>query len=405
MLILDRIIIHVDMDCYYASVEMRDDPSLIGKPVAVLSPTDQIQVVGTCNYVARGMGLHSAMSLSEAKRICPEAVFINGDLKKYRAASEELHALWSEYTDTMEPVMLDEAYLDVTVSAGDVDTARRFAHEIQDRVRDEMHMGCSVGLGYNMVSAKTGSEELKPNGYFEILSPADFIELMNDRDISDVNSIGPRTYERLYSIGLHTVRDVREHRSEVIELLGNQAGRILDLADGIDDRPVTPRTPEDSRSISRSLTFLKDVDDYWLLSDVMFLMSVDISENMAKYNKRGGGVIVVGSYSDRTPFTVNKITKKCTDATEIHEVAMSLFDEVPFRDIRRIGLCVYNLVRSDANQTTLDALMGAEKDDVITDRTIEAISKRYGMESLERKDIDRDTIRTIAEHMRTHRGR
>ena len=398
-------IIHVDMDCYYASVEMRDDPSLVGKPVAVLSPSDQIQVVGTCNYEARARGLHSAMSLSEAKRICPDAVFINGNLKKYRAVSEELHALWSEYTDTMEPVMLDEAYLDVTESAGDIDTARRFAHEIQDRVRDEMHMGCSVGLGYNMVSAKTGSEELKPNGYFELLSPADFVELMGDRDISEVNSIGPRTYERLYSIGLHTVRDVREHRSDVIELLGNQAERILDLADGIDERVVTPRTPEDSKSISRSLTFLKDVDDYWLISDVLFLISVDISENMAKYNKRGGGVFVVGSYSDRTPFNVNKVTKKCTSATEIHEVAMSLFDEVPFRTIRRIGIAVYNLVRSDANQTTLDALMGAEKDDGTTDSMIEAIRKRYGMESLERKDIDRDTIRTIAEHMRTHRGR
>ena len=398
-------IIHVDMDCYYASVEMRDDPSLAGRPVAVVSPADQIQVVGTCNYVARGMGLHSAMSLSEAKRLCPEAVFINADMRKYRAVSEELHGLWSEYTDIMEPVMLDEAYLDVTESAADIDTARRFAHEIQDRVRDEMRMGCSVGLGYNMVSAKTGSEELKPNGYFEILTPADFMELMNDRDISEVNSIGPRTYERLYSIGVHTVREVREHRREVAELFGNQAQRILDLADGIDEREVTPRTPEDSKSISRSLTFLKDVDDYWLLSDVMFLMSVDISENMAMYNKRGGGVVVVGSYSDRTPFAVNKVSRKCTNAFEIHRVAMDLFDEVPFRTIRRIGITVYNLVRSDSNQTTLDALIGDEGDGGGTDRAIEEIRKRYGMGPLERKDINRDTIRTIAEHMRTHRGR
>ena len=405
MLILGRMIIHVDMDCYYASVEMRDDPSLAGRPVAVVSPADQIQVVGTCNYVARGMGLHSAMSLSEAKRLCPEAVFINADMRKYRAVSEELHGLWSEYTDIMEPVMLDEAYLDVTESAADIDTARRFAHEIQDRVRDEMRMGCSVGLGYNMVSAKTGSEELKPNGYFEILTPADFMELMNDRDISEVNSIGPRTYERLYSIGVHTVREVREHRREVAELFGNQAQRILDLADGIDEREVTPRTPEDSKSISRSLTFLKDVDDYWLLSDVMFLMSVDISENMAMYNKRGGGVVVVGSYSDRTPFAVNKVSRKCTNAFEIHRVAMDLFDDVPFRTIRRIGITVYNLVRSDSNQTTLDALIGDEGDGGGTDRAIEEIRKRYGMGPLERKDINRDTIRTIAEHMRTHRGR
>jgi len=403
--VLDRIIIHVDMDSYYASVEMRDDPSLEGRPVIVLSPADQIQIVGTCNYVARGLGLHSAMSIAEAKRICPDGVYINGDMKKYRAVSEELHKLWSEYTDLMEPVMLDEAYLDVTESAKDIDTARHFAHEIQRRVRDEMHMGCSVGLGYNMVSAKTGSEENKPNGYFEILSPRDFMELMDDRDISEVNSIGPRTYEKLYSIDLRTVREVREHRTDVINLLGTQAQRVLDLAEGLDDREVTPRSPEDSKSISRSLTFLKDVDDYWLLSDVMFLVSVDIANNIAMYNKHGGGVMVVGSYSDRTPFNMNKVTKKCNDAVEIHNIAMSLFDEIPFSPIRRIGICVYNLVRSDSSQTTLDTLMGTEKDDGETVRMLDSIRDRYGMDSLCRDDVDRDTIRTIAEHMRTHRGR
>jgi len=393
------------MDAYYASVEMRDDPSLEGKPVAVLSPADQIQVVGTCNYIAREMGLRSAISVAEAKRICPTAVFINGNMKKYRAVSEELHRLWSEYTDVMQPVMLDEAYLDVTETAKDIDEARRFAHEIQRRVRDEMGMGCSVGLGYNMVSAKTGSEEMKPNGYFEILSPRDFVELMNDRDISEINSIGPRTYEKLYSIDLHTVRDVREHKQDVINFLGTQAQRIIDLADGIDERVVTPHTPEDSKSISRSLTFLKDVDDYWLLSDVMFLIAVDISNNLIQYNKHGGGVIVVGSYSDRTPFTLNRTTRKCTDAADIHKVAMSLFDEIQFRPIRRIGLCVYNLVRSDARQTTLDSLMDTGEDDDEVERMLESIRKRYGLDSLHRNDIDRDTIRTIAEHMRTHRGR
>ena len=401
---MDRIIIHVDMDSYYASVEMRDDPSIKDKPVIVLSPADQIQIVGTCNYVARSMGLHSAMSLAEAKRICPDGIFINGDLKKYRAVSEELHELWSEYSDLMEPVMLDEAYLDVTYSAADIETARKFAHDIQRRVREEMGMGCSVGLGYNKVSAKTGSEEMKPNGYYEILNPQKFMELMDDRDISEVNSIGPRTYERLYSIGIHTVKEVREHRLEVMELLGTQAQRVLDLAEGLDDREVIPRSPEDSKSISRSLTFLKDVDDYWLLSDVLFLISVDIAENLAKYNKRGGGIIVVGSYTDRTPFNANKVTKKCTKAVEIHELAMALFDDIPFRPIRRIGLCVYNLSRSDSNQTTLDSLLGDFEADE-TDVKIEDIRKRYGLLSLGRNEIDRDTIRTIAEQMRTHRGR
>ncbi len=393
------------MDCYYASVEMRDDPSLRDKPVAVLSPADQIQVVGTCNYPARAKGLHSGMSLSEARRVCPDAVFINGDMRKYRSVTEELHRLWSEYADVMEPVMLDEAYLDVTESAGDVDEARRFAHEIQRRVREEMGMGCSVGLGYNMVSAKTGSEEMKPDGYFEILSPREFIELMEGRDIGEVNSIGPRTSEKLLSVGIRTVKDVRERRDEVASVLGAQARRILDLADGIDERAVTPRSPEDAKSISRSLTFLKDVNDYWLLSDVVFLICVDIENVMEKHSKTGGGVLISGAYADRSPFASNKITKKCSGPVELHEAAMSMFDEIPFRPVRRIGVCVYNLVRPDPRQTTLDSLMGRSEDDGKVEERLESIRRKYKMDSLKRNDVDRDTIRSIAEHMRTHRGR
>ncbi len=402
---LDRIIIHVDMDCYYASVEMREDPSLKNRPVAVLSPADQVQVVGTCNYPAREMGLHSGMSLSEARRLCPSAVFINGDLKKYRAVSEDLHRLWSEYTDVMEPVMLDEAYLDVTGTARDLDEARRFAHEIQRRVLEEMGMGCSVGLGYNMVSAKTGSEEMKPNGYFEILSEQDFVDLMEDRDIGEVNSIGPRTSEKLGCAGIRTVRDVRENRAMVARVLGSQAKRIIDLADGIDMRQVTPRIPEDAKSISRSLTFLKDIDDYWLLSDVVFLVCVDIGNVLDRYGKLGNGVGVAGAYSDREPFGSNKPMKMSRDPVEIHESAMSVFDEMPFRPVRRIGVYVYNLTKQDRNQRTLDSLMGIVEDDRTLEERLESIRKRYGLDSLSRESVDRDTIRSIAEHMRTHRIR
>ncbi|MBE6523344.1 MAG: DNA polymerase IV [Thermoplasmata archaeon] len=402
---LDRMIIHVDMDCYYASVEMRGNPSLRDRPVVVLSPSDQIQVVGTCNYPAREIGLHSGMSVSEAKRICPDAVFINGDMKKYRATTEELHRLWSEYTDVMQPVMLDEAYLDVTETAGDVDEARRFAHEIKRRVKDELDMGCSVGLGYNMVSAKTGSEEMKPDGYFEILSPQEFMDLMDGRDIGEINSVGPRTSEKLHSIGLNTPKDVREHRAEVISLMGAQAQRILDLAEGLDDRVVTPHAPEDSRTIGRSLTFLKNVDDFWLLSDVIFLICVDIANNLETYGKFGNGVLVLGSYADRTPFSVNRSVRKCGDAVGLYEAAISLFEEVPFRSIRRIGVSVYNLTKSDPSQTTLDSLLGTDRGTAELDGMLESIRKRYAMDSLDRHDVDRDTIRSIAEYMRTHRAR
>ena len=154
-----------------------------------------------------------------------------------------------------------------------------------------------------------------------------------------------------------------------------------------------------------TLCFLKDINDYWLLSDVTFLICVDMANVLERHGKMGNGVGVAGAYGDRSPFGSNKTVKMCRSAIELHEAAMSLFDEMPFRPVRRMGAYVYNLVRPDPKQTTLDALMGVVKQDGALEEKLERIRKRYGMDTLTRDAVDRDTIRSIAEHMRTHRGR
>ena len=161
---MERVIIHVDMDAFYAAVEMRDDPSLKGKPLIIGSLPSERGVVSTCNYEARKYGVHSAMNIKDAYRLCPHGIYMHPHFDKYREVSQQIRGIWNDYAVKMETVALDEAYLDVTYSAGDIETAREMAKTIKLRVRKETGLSCSVGLAYSKTAAKTASEEKSPMG-------------------------------------------------------------------------------------------------------------------------------------------------------------------------------------------------------------------------------------------------
>ena len=165
---MDQIIIHVDMDAFFASVEIRDDPSLRGKPLIIGSLPHERGVVATCSYEARRYGVHSAMNIKEAYRLCPHGVYMHPNFEKYKAVSDQLHEIWNTYATASQYIALDEAYLDVTQRAGDMDGARSIARAIKQRTLDELGLTCSVGVAYSKTAAKTASEEKKPDGYFEI---------------------------------------------------------------------------------------------------------------------------------------------------------------------------------------------------------------------------------------------
>ncbi len=392
------------MDAFYASVEMRDDPSLIGKPVIIGAPPDTRGVVSTCNYEARKYGVHSAMNIKEAYRLCPDGVFLTPDFRKYHAVSDQIHAIWEEYAGAMEAIALDEAYLDVTETAGTFDRARGFAHEIKKRVLDETGLSCSVGLAYSKVAAKTASEENKPNGYFEILTAEDFVNLMMDRDVRDIYTVGVKTAEKLHAAGIHTMRDIRENSSDVISMLGKHGQMIVDLAYGHDDSRVVAYRPEDAKSISRELTFQEDVFDFWLLADVLLLLSVSVVNRARSYGLCGNGVSLKVTYSDMKGVTRSKVVKYCDDPITVHREAVSMLEEVSTRPIRLIGVGVYNVTPARAKQMTLDQMAGGKDSDTELDRALEALSKRYKMEPVKGGDIGWDNLHSLAEHMRTHRG-
>lgn len=175
---MNQIIIHVDMDAFYASVEMRDHPSLRGKPLIIGSMPNERGVVATCSYEARKYGIHSAMNIKEAYRRCPNGIYMRPDFDKYKAVSAQLHEIWNTYADASEYIALDEAYLDVTGKAKNFDGAREIAHTIKRRTHDELGLSCSVGVAYSKTAAKTASEEKKPDGYFEIPDEKAFMDLI-----------------------------------------------------------------------------------------------------------------------------------------------------------------------------------------------------------------------------------
>lgn len=403
---MNQIIIHVDMDAFYASVEMRDNPSLRGKPLIIGSMPRERGVVATCSYEARKYGIHSAMNIKEAYRRCPNGIYMHPNFDKYRAVSAQLHEVWNTYAEASEYVALDEAYLDVTAKAETFDGARKIARIIKQRTFDELGLSCSVGVAYSKTAAKTASEERKPNGYFEIPDEKAFVDLMIDRDVRKLYTVGAKTAEKLHANNIHTVRDIRDNQDEVIRLLGKHGHWLAQLSQGIDNRKVEPYSPQNTKSISRELTFQEDVTNEVLLKDVLFLLSLCVENRANRYELYGKGVTLKLTFSDMKNITRSKIVPSCESAIEIYNEAVQLFDLVHKRPIRLIGVGIYNLSAEYEKQLSFDDYL-TDTESVnrarLKEKFIE-LNKRYGLDfEGHLEQIFRwDTLHKTAEYMRKH---
>ena len=403
---MPQIIIHVDMDAFYASVEMRDDPTLRGKPLIIGSLPSERGVVATCSYEARPFGVHSGMNIKDAYRLCPGGIYMHPNFEKYRAVSRQLHAIWDTYASASETIALDEAYLDVTEQAVDWEGARRIARLIKERTLEELKLTCSVGLAYSKTAAKTASEEKKPDGYFEILSPEEYVRLIQDRDVKVLYTVGGSTAEKLYGIGIRTVRDVQQRQEDVIRLLGKQGRWITQVALGIDERRVEPYRPEDAKSIGRELTFQKDVENYELLRDVLFLLALNVENRAKRVGLRGRGVTLKLTYANMKSITRSRSPAACGGAVSIWREAASLLDKVEKRPVRLIGVSLYNLTDTEEQQLRLE---GFDTEDARTreaeqKRMLAALGERYHLDfegNLE-KLFHMETLHRTAEYMRKH---
>ena len=403
---MQQIILHVDMDAFYAAVEMRDNPALRGKPLIIGSLPHERGVVATCNYEARKYGVRSGMNIKQAYNLCPNGVYLHPNFDKYKAVSAQLHAIWNTYARAAESVALDEAYLDVTQHAVDFDGARKIAQTIKQRTKDELGLSCSVGVAYSKTAAKTASEENKPNGYFEIRTPQDFVRLLKDRDVSVLYTVGSKTAEKLHLAGVATVGDIREKQEIVTRLLGKQGEWLVQLASGIDDRPVQSWRPEDAKSISREVTFQADVENFDLVDDVLFLLSLCVEQRAKRVGLFGSGVTLKLTYANMQSITRSRVVEDSSDAVVIYREAQSLLGQVEHRPVRLCGVGIYHLSEQGRSQISFDDYLEdvSHARQMLRNRRLLALQERYGLDFAGHlEDIYHgETLHKTIEYMRKH---
>ncbi|MCD4501940.1 DNA polymerase IV [Chromobacterium vaccinii] len=254
-----RKIIHVDCDCFYAAIEMRDDPSLREVPLAVGGRPETRGVVATCNYIARRYGVHSAMSSARALRLCPELVILPPDMARYRLASQQIMAIYQRYTDVIEPLSLDEAYLDVTGQPYEQGSATLMAEAIRRQIRDEVGITASAGIAPNKFLAKVASDWNKPDGQF-LIRPRDVDGFVVTLPVEKIHGVGRVTAERLHRLGIHSCGDLRRWSpADLFRHFGSFGERLLALSQGRDERPVS--TDRSRKTISVEETYAQDLPD------------------------------------------------------------------------------------------------------------------------------------------------
>lgn len=254
-----RKIIHVDCDCFYAAIEMRDDPRLASRPLAVGGAPERRGVIATCNYEARAYGVRSAMPARQALKLCPELLIVRPRFDAYRAASREIHRILRDYTEFVEPLSLDEAYLDVSASPHFSGSATRIAQEIRRRVWQELRITVSAGVAPNKFLAKIASDWRKPDGLF-VIPPAEVEDFVADLPVSRLHGVGKVTAERLGRLGIRTCAELREwSRLALVREFGSLGERLGQLARGVDERPVEVDNRRQSLSVEH--TYEQDLPD------------------------------------------------------------------------------------------------------------------------------------------------
>lgn len=343
------------MDAFYASVEQRDDPGLRGQPVVVGgSPTGR-GVVSAASYEARKFGIHSAMPASQAKRLCPQAVFLRGDFKKYREVSRQMRAILLDYTSIIEPASLDECYMDVTELPESLPTATAVAKEIRARIKEELYLTASAGVAPMKFVAKIASDYKKPDG-LTVVHPARVDEFLRPMSVRKMPGVGPATFSRLESLELLTIGQLADlTHEEATRLFGKHGLRLWSLANGNDTRPV--RTSRQRKSRSAERTFSTDITDREEIVGMLRKLAVRVCDDIKKEQLLGRTIRIKVRYHDFTTLTrASTIDFPTDDPALVGDVAVLLLSRTePLPPIRLLGVGVGNLVPADTpRQLVLD---------------------------------------------------
>ena len=357
--VANRKIIHVDMDAFFAAVEQRNNPDLRGKPVVVGGRPDSRGVVSTCSYEAREYGIHSAMPAAEAYRRCPHAVFIErGDFDEYRRVSGQIRGIFRQVTDKVEPLSLDEAYLDVTENKLEEPSATRLAGWIKDVILEETQLTASAGVSFNKSLAKIASDWDKPDG-LTVITPDRAMEFISDLPVRKFWGVGPKTAARMEELGLRTGGDLREWPLwKLVEAFGKSGPWYYDICRGIDHREVV--TDWIRKSLGKERTFGEDVTDIdWIrnfLSELLQTVWTELEEK----ELRGRTVTVKVKYADFQQVTRSRsFLAPVADLPSLQRTTLQLLEETEagIRPVRLIGASVSSFDeeedRSEVRQLSL----------------------------------------------------
>lgn len=350
-----RKIIHIDMDCFYAAVEIRENPSLAGKPVAVGGSPNQRGVLTTCNYEARKFGLHSAMSSSQALKRCPHLILLPVNMPLYKSVSAQIHQIFRRYTDIIEPLSLDEAYLDVTDCTLCSGSATWIAEDIRQAIWHELGLTASAGIAPLKFLAKLASDQNKPNGQF-VIRPKDVQNFVKKLPLAKIHGVGKVTNERLAKLGFHTCEDIQQaDRYFIYQEFGKFGRQLWDFCHGIDPREIQSNRPRKSLAVENTL--LDDIDE---LAEARVQVSKQYRQLLLRIQRSGivqdiSALKKIGiklKFDDFSQTTLERTTEGMSE-----ERFLLLLDEIWLRrqgrKVRLIGINVHFPTPKSVQQLTL----------------------------------------------------
>jgi len=308
-------IIHIDMDAFFAAVEQRDKPELRGLPVIVGGSPKSRGVVATCSYEARRFGIHSAMASSRAYSLCPEAIFVRVRMDVYKAVSTQIREIFREYSDFIEPLSLDEAFLDVTMNKMQLKSATDTAIEIKNKIFSVTGLTASAGVSYNKFIAKVASDIQKPDG-LTVVPPKAGERFIENLPIKKFFGVGKVTEKKMLKLGIKTGADLKlKTKSFLIRKFGKAGAYYFDIARGIDNRPVN--TNRIRKSIGRETTLQIDISDKKEMLKILSKIAEQVSGTLKRTHKKGSTITLKIRYADFKTITRSKSLVKETDSAEI----------------------------------------------------------------------------------------
>ncbi|MBN1932805.1 MAG: DNA polymerase IV [Desulfobacterales bacterium] len=384
-------IIHIDMDAFYASVEQLDNPDLKGKCL-IIGGTSYRSVVSTASYEARKYGVHSAMPIYQAKQRCPQAIFLPPRMERYKEISNQIMFLLNGFSPLVEPVSIDEAYVDITGCSKLFGGPEKIAVEIKKKIKACLQLSCSVGIAPNKFLAKIASDLNKPDG-LTLIMPHIALEFIESLPIQKVPGVGQERNRILARMGIRTLGDVKNYPLDMLfKKLGKYGKRLLELSYCIDNSPVSPLSP--NKSISSEHTLFEDTSDVRLLNRYLLIQAEEIGRDLRRLNMRAKTITLKIKHADFEQVT-RSLTVDCpTKSTvTIYKLAQKILSRYKIiKKIRLVGLAASNLVSADLpvqmDLFKTEQRQGRKWEKV--DRAIDVITRKYGKDIIKRASLTED---------------